>query len=121
MQLHGAEVHTPVHPASTLGVFGLYSHVLVSVSDTSFVWISGFMFKPSKDSFGLLNQIGFLVVFGETLLKIIGLCVNLSSYNWKILCLHKEDVIIEFYIVAGLMFPTITRQIMVLTEVTKGY
>ena len=55
MQLHGAEVYTSVHLASTLGVFGFHGYVLVSVSDTSFVWISGFVFKPIKDSFRLLN------------------------------------------------------------------
>ena len=101
MQLCGAEVHTSVHLASPLGVFGFHCHVLVSVSDTSFVWISGFVFKPIKDSFSLLNQIGFLIVFGEALLKTNGLCVDLSSYNRKVLCLHKEDVLIKFYIVAG--------------------
>ena len=85
-----------------------------------FVWISGFVFKPIKDSFGLLNQIGFLVVFGEALLKTIGLCVDLSSYNRKVLCLHKEDVIIKFDIFAGLMIPTTTGWIVVLPEVTKG-
>ena len=104
MQCCGSEVHMSVHPASTLGVFGFHGHVLVSVSDTSFVWISGFVFKPIKDSFGLLNQIGFLVVFGEALLKTTRLCVNLSSFNWKVLCLHKEDVIIKFDIVAKLSF-----------------
>ena len=88
MQLRSAEVHTSVHLASTPGVFGFHGHVLVSVSDTSFVWISGFVFKPVKDSFGLLNQIGFLVVFGEALPKTTGLCVDLSSYNQKVLCLH---------------------------------
>ena len=119
MQLRGAEVHTSVYQASTQGVFGFHGHVLVSVSHTSFVWISGFVFKLIKDSFGLLNQIGFLVAFREALLKTIGLSVNLSSYNRKVLCLHKEDVIIEFYIVAGLMIPTTTRRIVVLPEVTK--
>ena len=79
-----------------------------------FVWISGFLFKPIKDSFGLLNQVGFLVVFGKALLKTTGLCVNLSSLNRKVLCLHKEDVIIKFDIVAGLKFPTTTGQFMVL-------
>ena len=68
------------------------------------------MFKPSKDSFGLLNQIGFLVMFGEALLKSKGLCVDLSSYNQKVLCLHKEDVFIWFDIIAGLKFPAITGQ-----------
>ena len=92
--------------------------MLVSVSDTSFVWISGFVFKPIKDSFGLLNQIGFLVVFGEALLKTIGLCVNLSSYNQKVLCLHKEDVIIRFDIVAGSDVPSPTGWSEVLPEVT---
>ena len=118
MQLRGAEVHTPAHPASTPSVFGFYGHVLVSVSDTSFVWISGFMFKPSKDSFGLLNQIGFLVVFGEALLKTIGLCVDLSSYNRKVLCLFKEDVLIKFDIVAGSDIPSTIKRINVLPEVT---
>ena len=94
--------------------------MLVSVSDTSFVWISGFVFKPIKDSFGLLNQIGFLVVFGEALLKTTGLCVNLSSYNQKVLCLHKEDVFIRFDIVAGSDVPSTIRQIKVLPEVTSG-
>jgi len=107
-------------PASTSGVFGFYCHVLVSVSDTSFVWISGFVFKSTKDSFGVLNKIGFLVMFGKSLLKTIGLCDDFSSYNWKVLCLHKEDVIIRFNIVAGLMIPTTTGQIVVLPEVTKG-
>ena len=101
MQLRGAEVYMSVHPASTLGVFGFHGYVLVSVSDTSFIWILGFIFKPIKDSFGLLNQIGFLIMFGEALLKTIGLCVNLSSYNWKVLCLHKEDVFIMFDILVG--------------------
>ncbi len=119
MQLCSAEVHTPLLLASTPGIFGFHGHVLVSVSDTSFVWISGFVFKPIKDSFGLLNQIGFLVVFGEALLKTTELCVYLSSYNRKVLCLHKEDVIIQFDIVACLMIPTTTGMIMVLPEVTR--
>ena len=94
--------------------------MLVSVSDTSFVWISGFVFKPIKDSFGLLNQIGFLVMFGEALLKTIGLCVNLSSYNWKVLCLLKEDILIRFNIVVGSDTPPTTGWIVVLPEVTRG-
>ena len=101
MQLRGAEVYMSIHPASTLGVFGFPGHVLVSVSDTSFVWILGFVFKPIKDSFGMLHQIGFLVVFGEALFKTIGLCVDLSSYNRKVLCQLKEDIPIRFDIVAG--------------------
>ena len=67
----------------------------------------------------MLHQIGFLVMFGEALLKTIGLCVNLSSYNRKVLCLHKEDVIIEFDIVAGSDAPTTNGQFVVLPEVTK--
>ena len=118
MQLLGAEVHTSVHPVSTLGVFGFQGHVLISVLDTSFVWISGFVFKPIKDSFGLLNQIGFLVMFGEALPKTTGLCVNLSSYNRKVLCLHKEDVFIRFDIVAGSDVPSTIGRIEVLLEVT---
>ena len=59
-------------------------------------------------------------MFGEALPKTTGLCVNLSSYNRKVLCLHKEDVIIKFNIVAGLKFPTTTGRFMVLPEVTKG-
>ena len=101
MQLYGAEVYTSVHQASTLGVFGFHGQVLVSVSDTSVVWILGFVFKPIKDSFGMLHQIGFLVVFGEALFKTIGLCVDLSSYNQKVLCQLKEDILIRFDIVAG--------------------
>ena len=120
MQLRGAGVHTPVHLASAPGIFGFYGHVLVSVSDTSFVWISGFMFKPSKDSFGLLNQIGFLVMFGEALLKTIGLCVDLSSYNRKVLCLLKGDILIRFKIVAGSDTSPTTGQIVVLSNVTRG-
>ena len=81
---------------------------MVSVSDTSVVWILGFVFKPIKDSFGMLHQIGFLVVFGKALFKTIGLCVDLSSYDRKVCCLLKEDVIIKFDIVAGLKFPTTT-------------
>ena len=119
-ELCGAEVHTSVHPASTPGVFGFHCHVLVSVSDTGMGWISGFMFKPIKDSLGLLNQIGFLVMFGEALLKTTGLCVDLSSYNQKVLCLHKEDVLIRFDIVAGSDAPTTTGRFMVLPEVTQG-
>ena len=79
-----------------------------------FVWISGFLFKSIKDSFGLLNQISFLVVFGEALLKTTGLCVDLSSYNRKILCLHKEDVFIRFDIVAGSDVPSNTGRISML-------
>ena len=79
-----------------------------------FVWISGFLFKPIKDSFGLLNQVGFLVVLGKALPKTTGLCVDLSSLNWKVFCLHKEDVIIKVDIVAGLKFPTTTGQFIVL-------
>ena len=79
-----------------------------------FVWISGFLFKPIKDSFGLLNQVGFLVVLGEALLKTTGLCVDLSSLNRKVLCLHKEDVFIKFDIVAGWKFHTTTGQCVVL-------
>ena len=94
--------------------------MLVSVSDTSFVWISGFVFKPIKDSFGLLNQIGFLIVFGEALLKTIGFCVSLSSYNWKILFLLKEDNFIIFNIVACSDTPPTTGQIVVLPKVTRG-
>ena len=48
------------------------------------------------------------------LLKSTGLCVDLSSYNRKVLCLHKEDVIIEFDIVAGLMIPITIGRIVVL-------
>ena len=120
MQLRGAEVYMSVHPASTLGVFGFHGYVLVSVSDTSFIWILGFIFKPIKDSFGLLNQIGFLIVFGEALLKTIGLCVNLSSYNSKVLCLLKEDILLRFNIVAGSDTPPTTGQIVVLPKVTRG-
>ena len=83
-----------------------------------FVWISGFLFKPIKDSFGLLNQVGFLVMLGKALPKTMGLCVDLSSLNQKVLCLHKKDVIIKFDIVAGLKFPKITGQFMVLPEET---
>ena len=107
-----------VYPASTLGVFGFHGYVLVSVSDTSFVWILGFVFKPIKDSFGMLHQIGFLVVFGEALFKTIGLCVDLSSYSQKVLCLYKEDVIIGFNIFAGSDVPSTIRMIEVLPEVT---
>ena len=120
MQLHGAEVYTSVHPASTLGVFGFHGHVLACVSNTSFVWILGFIFKPIKDSFGLLNQIGFLIVFGEALLKTIGLCIDLSSYNRKVLCLYKENVIMGFNIFAGFDVPTTILGIEVLPEVFKG-
>ena len=77
------------------------------------------MFKPIKDSLGLLNQIGFLVVFGEVLLKTTGLCVNLSSYNKKVLCLHTEDIFIRFDIVAGSDAPTTNGRFVVLPEVTK--
>ena len=114
MQLLSTEAHTSVHPASPSIVFGFHCHALVSVSDTSVCLDIRLLFKPIKDSFGLLNQIGFLVVFGEALLKTIGLCVYLSSYNWKVLFLHKEDVIIKFDIVAGLKFSTITGWFMVL-------
>ena len=69
MLLLGAEVHMSVHLASTLGFFGFHCHVLVSVSDTSFVWISGFVLKPIKNSFSSLYQIGFLVLFGKLSLK----------------------------------------------------
>ena len=94
-QMHhcGAEVHSSVYPASTPGLFGF--HLLCScpsVSDTILVWISGFKFKPSK--------IPLAVV------KSTGLCVNLSSYNWKVLCLYKEDVIMGFNIFAGFDVPT---------------
>ena len=68
----------------------------------------------------MFNQLGFLVEFGEALLKSIGLCVDLSSYDQKVLCLLKEDVIIKFDIVAGLKFPTTTGRIVVLPEVTNG-
>ena len=120
MQLHGAEVYTSVHPASTLGVFRFIGHVLACVSNTSFVWILGFIFKQIKDSFGLLNQIGFLIVFGEALLKTIGFCVSLSSYNWKVLFLLKEENFIMFNIVAGSDTPPTTGQIVVLPKVTRG-
>ena len=59
-------------------------------------------------------------MFSKALLKTMGHCVNLSSLNQKVLCLHKEDVIIKFNIVAGLKFPTTTGRFMVLPEVTKG-
>ena len=65
-----------------------------------------------KYSFGLLNQIGFLVVFGKALLKTLGLCIDL--------CLHKEDVFIRFDIVAGSDAPPTTWQIVVLPEVIRG-
>ena len=49
MQLIGSEVHSPVHPQSTPGIFGFHrSCAGLSVSDTSLVWISGFKFKTSK-------------------------------------------------------------------------
>ena len=57
-------------------------------------------------------------MFGEAILKPIGFCVNLSSYNRNVLCLHKEDVIIGFEIVTGFDVPTTIRQIEVLPEVT---
>ena len=119
-ELRGAEVYMSVHLTSTLGVFGFHGYVLVSVSDTSFIWILGFIFKPIKDSFGLLNQIGFLIVFGEALLKTIGLCVSLSSYNSKVLCLLKEDILLRFNIVACSDTPPTTGQIVVLPKVTRG-
>ena len=57
-------------------------------------------------------------MLGEALLKTIGLCINLSSYNRKVLCLHKEDVIIGFDIVAGSDVPSTIGWIKVLPEVT---
>ena len=59
-------------------------------------------------------------MFGEALHKTTGLCVNLSSYNRKVLCLHKEDVFIRFDIVAGSDAPPTTGRIVVLPEVTRG-
>ena len=58
-ELRGAEVHTSVTPGIHPGVFGFHCHVLVSVSDTGMGWISGFMFKPIKDSLGLLTKLAF--------------------------------------------------------------
>ena len=59
-------------------------------------------------------------MFGEALLKTTGLCVDLSSYNRKVLCLHKEDFLIRFNIVAGSDVPLTNGQIVVLPEVTRG-
>ena len=116
----GSEAHTSVHPASTPGVFEFHCSALVSVSDTSVCLDIRLLFKPIKDSFGLLHQIGFLVMFGEALLKTIGLCVNLSSYNRKVLWFLKEDVLIRFDIVADSDAPPTTGWIVVLPEVTRG-
>ena len=59
-------------------------------------------------------------MFGKALLKTTGICVDLSSYNRKVLCLHKEDVNIEFDIVAGSDAPTTNGWFVVLPEVTQG-
>ena len=110
----GAEAHTSLHPVSSPGVFGFHHVPCYLFQIPVFVWISGFLFKPIKDSFGLLNQVGFLVMLGKALPKTMGLCVDLSSLNRKVLCLHKEDVFIWFDIVAGLKFPATTGRLMVL-------
>ena len=87
---------------------------LLSVSDKQDVEYQTLCLSQSKIPWVCSTQVDFLVMLGKALPKTMGLCVDLSSLNRKVLCLHKEDVIIKFDIVAGLKFPTTTGWIMVL-------
>ena len=102
MQAYGAEdhsyVHSGIHPLVSLD---LHHHVLVHMFQIPERFGYQVLVLAIKESCGLLNQIGVLVVSSKISLKQQDFISTFPLYNWKDLCLHKDNVFIGFDIVAG--------------------
>ena len=102
MQAYGAEdhsyVHSGIHPLVSLD---LHHHVLVHLFQIPERFGYQVLVLAIKESCGLLNQIGVLVVSSKISLKQQDFMSTFPLYNWKDLCLHKDNVFIGFDIVAG--------------------